>query len=94
VIQPGWLNDLRVSRFLLARKAMSEIPRTFPYTGRLYIPLRGVERPAGQGAGERFTNRFSSGLPLRPNATIRSPVAAAMSHGRPAANTAIKRITP
>jgi hypothetical protein len=38
-------------------------------------------------------NGFSSGLPTRPNATIRSPVAAATNHGRPAANTAIKHIT-
>ena len=33
-------------------------------------------------------NGFSSGLPTRPNATIRSPVAASMEHGRHAANTA------
>jgi hypothetical protein len=32
-------------------------------------------------------NGFSSGLPTRPNATIRSPVAASMEHGRQAANT-------
>ena len=35
-------------------------------------------------------NRFSSGLPTRPNATIRSPVAASMEHGRQAANTAYR----
>lgn len=33
-------------------------------------------------------NGFSSGLPTRPNATIRSPVAASTNLGRPAANTA------
>ena len=33
-------------------------------------------------------NQFSSGLPTRPNATIRSPVAASTEHGRQAANTA------
>ena len=33
-------------------------------------------------------NGFSSGLPTRPNATIRSPVVASMEHGQPAANTA------
>ena len=38
--------------------------------------------------GNGRKNRFSSGLPTRPNATIRSPVAASMEHGRPAANTA------
>src|SRR3954454_16214846 len=33
-------------------------------------------------------NRFSSGLPTRPNATIRSPVAGSTERGRQAANMA------
>src|SRR5207245_5248308 len=44
--------------------------------------------PGSMKTGSGRKNRFSSGLPTRPNATIRSPVAASMEHGRPAANTA------
>ena len=56
---------------------------------RLFCSLRlSVRTPPFHGGESGSIPRFSSGLPTRPNATIRSPVAASMEHGRPAANTA------
>jgi hypothetical protein len=97
VIHPGWLNDLRVSRFLLDNKVILKIS---PGTALHHADLKSVAWTAARLAGEvpagaQMTrkNRSASGLPTRPNATIRSPVVAATNHGRLTSNTAIKRTT-
>lgn len=55
-----------------------------------HAALKSVARPgvARRGVERDRKNRFPGGLPARPNATIRSPVAASMEHGRQVANTA------